>query len=444
MQTQFLAAINQICAEKNLSQNKILDAVKAALKAAYRKDYGNREQNLEIILDENTGGATVFLLREVVKKEDFDNKYAQILVEDANQIKKNAKVGDILKTDVTPMDYGRIAAQSAKQVIIQKIQEAEREMVYDTYKDRENELIAARIHRVEGDTVFLQLDKTIAILEKEDQIPGEKYYQGQHTMVYLEKVVQTPKGPQLLISRTHPNLVRALLELEIPEIKNGIVKIKSIAREPGIRSKIALFSNDPKVDPIGACVGQKGVRIQGVMEELNGEHIDVLKYDEDMEKFLTTALAPAKIGYIKLDNKKKRAGVFVNEDQRALAIGKNGQNVRLASELTNWEIDILTIEEKTALEAATKKAAEAAIIKKEKKVIEKIKTGEEKTEKNAVESEEKKLGELANLTPDILKKLENAGFVSIDQIADLPLEALMAIPEITKEEAEKIKEALKA
>ena len=276
--TQFFAAINQLCEEKNLSREIIIETIKAALRAAYRKDYGTREQNVDVELNATTGQATVFLVKEVVKKvEDEEN---QMTVKEAKKYKKNPQVGDEIKIDVTPEGYGRIAAQSAKQVIIQRLQEAERDLMYETFKDRENELIGALVHRVEGPNVYIDLEKITTVLNRENQIPGERYYGGQRLKLYLDKVIKTTKGPQLLISRTHPSLVKKLLELEIPEIKNGVVLVKSIAREPGVRSKVAVISNDEKVDPIGACVGQKGVRVQNVMEELNGERIDVLQWTE--------------------------------------------------------------------------------------------------------------------------------------------------------------------
>lgn len=344
MQSQFLAAINQLCDEKNIPRDKVLETIKAALRAAFRKDYGNKNQEVDVDLDENSGLATVFLIKEVVKKvEDEDLQMSEL---EAKKYSKKAKIGDKIKIDVTPTNYGRIAAQAAKQVIIQKIQDAERDVMYDTFKDRENELLNSIVHRVDGTNVYVNLDnKTTTNLPYDQQIPGEKYYSGQRIKLYLDKVIKTTKGPQLMISRTHPNLVRKLLELEIPEIKSGLVEVKSISREPGIRCKVAVHSNDPKIDPIGSCVGQKGVRVQNIMEELNGERIDIIQWSANMEDYIKTALAPAKVTAIKLFDNERRAKVYVQPDQRPLAIGKQGQNVRLASILTGWEIDILDISE---------------------------------------------------------------------------------------------------
>ncbi|PIQ77053.1 transcription termination factor NusA, partial [Candidatus Peregrinibacteria bacterium CG11_big_fil_rev_8_21_14_0_20_46_8] len=262
MQSNFFAAISQLCDEKNLSRDVVLETVKAALRAAYRKDYGNRNQNVDVDLDEKSGNITVYLVKDVVK--EIEDEDLDILVKDAQQYKKDAKEGDQIRIDVTPVGYGRIAAQSAKQVIIQRLQEAERDLMYQTFKEREDELLNALVHRVERDQVFIDLDKVTTILTRDQQIPGERYFGGQRIKIYLDKVIKTTKGPQLLISRTHPNLVRKLLELEIPEIKAGLVEIKSIARLPGVRCKIAVTSTDPKVDPIGSCVGQKGVRVQNI------------------------------------------------------------------------------------------------------------------------------------------------------------------------------------
>ncbi|MBU1954195.1 transcription termination factor NusA, partial [Patescibacteria group bacterium] len=314
MQSQFLAAINQLCDEKGIPKDKILETIKAAIRAAYRKDYGTRDQNIEIDLTDSAEGTTVYLVKEVVKKVEEPD--LQMTLAEAKKYKKNAKVGDTIKIDVTPLEYGRIAAQSAKQVIIQRIQEAERDIMYDTFKDRENELINALVHRVEGQNVYVNLDNRITtILTHDQQIPRERYYGGQRLKLYLDKVIKTTKGPQLLISRTHENLVRKLMELEIPEIKSNLVEIKGIAREPGVRSKVAVFSSDPKIDPIGSCVGQKGVRVTNVMDELNGERIDIIQWNDNPEDYIKAALAPAKVAQLAISEDIKRVKVYVQPDQ---------------------------------------------------------------------------------------------------------------------------------
>jgi transcription termination/antitermination protein NusA len=411
MQSQFIAAINQLCDEKNIPKDRILDTIKAALKAAYRKDYGNKDQNIEVELDEEHELATVYLVKEIVKK--VEDPELQVSLKDATRYRKNAKIGDQIKIDVTPMEYGRIAAQSAKQVIIQKIQEAEREVMFENFKDKENELINALVQRVEYNTVHVNLDnKLTTILPHNEQIPRERYYAGQRIKLYLDKVTQTSRGPQLLISRSHPSLVMKLMELEIPEIKSGLVEIKGIAREPGVRSKVAVSSNDPKIDPIGSCVGQKGVRVQNVMDELNGERIDIIQWSDDIDQYIRTALAPAKVAAIQLDEQAKRAKVFVNPDQRPLAIGKSGQNVRLASRLTGLEIDILDIGEMQGAGADNQPKAQT-------------------------------IKEIEAFSPEIIAKLEAANLTMIAQLHGLSIADLNGLEGITEEEAELIADEVK-
>ncbi len=412
MQSQFLAAVNQLCDEKGIQREKVIDIIKAALRAAYRKDYGNREQNIEVEFNETTEAATVFLIKTVVKK--VADKEIEITLAEARNYKKDAKIDDVVRIDVTPIEYGRIAAQSAKQVIIQRIQEAEREVMYETFKDRENELINALVHRVENQNVYVNLDNKITtILTPDQQIPRERYYGGQRLKLYLDKVIKTTKGPQLLISRTHPNLVRKLMELEIPEIKNNLVEIKAIAREPGVRTKIAVSSSDPKIDPIGSCVGQKGVRVMNVMDELNGERIDIIQWNSNLEEYIKMALAPAKVASILLDREARRAKVYVNPDQRPLAIGKGGQNVRLASRLTELELDIMDV--------ADIVGSPAAEIKKKADTIQ----------------------ELPDLSQEIIAKLTTANLTQVEQLRGLGVKDLMGIEGITQEEANSIAEAVK-
>lgn len=414
MQSQFLAAINQLCDEKGIPKDKVVETIKAAIRAAYRKDYGNKDQNIDVDIGEKSDSIKVFLLKEVVKK--VENQDTQVTLAEGRKYKKNAKVGDTIEIDVTPLEYGRIAAQSAKQVIIQRIQEAERDIMYDTFKDRENELINALVHRVENQNVYVNLDNKITtILSRDQQIPRERYYGGQRLKLYLDKVIKTTKGPQLLISRTHPNLVRKLMELEIPEIKSNLVEIKAIAREPGVRSKVAVFSSDPKIDPIGSCVGQKGVRVNNVMDELNGERIDIILWSADPVEYIKTALAPAKVAHIILDNEIKRAKVYVNPDQRPLAIGKEGQNVRLASKLTEFELDIMDIGELG--EQAKPGDAEAA------KVL--------------------SISAMEGVTAEMAEKLAKANLTIAEQLKGLNVKDLMSIEGINDEEANIIVEAAK-
>ncbi|MBP7670989.1 transcription termination/antitermination protein NusA [Candidatus Gracilibacteria bacterium] len=417
MQSPFLAAINQLCDEKNIPKDKVLETIEAALKAAYRKDYGTKDQEIDVELDSKSGLATVYLLKNVVKEVEIED--LEMTEKEAKKYEKNAKIGDQIRIDVTPTNYGRIAAQAAKQVIIQRIQEAERDVMYDTFKDRENELINAVVHRVDGRSVYVNLDdKITTYLPFEQQIRGEKYYSGQRIKLYLDKVIKTSKGPELLISRTHSNLVRKLMELEIPEIKSGLVQIKAIARDPGVRCKVAVYSSDEKIDPIGSCVGQKGVRVQNITEELNGERIDIIQWSESIEDYIKTALAPAKTSVIKIDEAGKRVTVYVQADQRPLAIGKQGQNVRLASILTGYEVDILDISEYSGGVKETEK----------KKAEEKV--------------EAKEVGDL-KIDKALIKALEEANLTLVEQLKGLSAKDLAEVDGIDEDGAKEIAAAVK-
>ena len=427
MQSQFMAAINQLCDEKNLPKEVVIDTVKAALRAAYRKDYGNREQNVDVDLDDKSGNITVYLLKEVVKKVDPEVKELQITVAEAKKYLKEPKVGDQVKIDVTPIGYGRIAAQSAKQVIIQRLQEAEREIMYQTFKDRENELLNALVHRVERNQVYVDLDKVTAVLTPDQQIPGERYFGVQRIKIYLDKVIKTTKGPQLLISRTHPNLVKKLLELEIPEIKAGLVELKAIARAPGVRCKIAVASTDAKVDPIGSCVGQKGVRVQNVTEELNGERVDVIQWYEDHEKFIEAALSPAKIFRIKINKDIRRASIYVNTDQRPLAIGKQGQNVRLASQLTGYELDILDVKDLPAGQEVSVGGEE----------------GGAPVTPSVPKEHVIKIENLEGLPKELVEKLAGANLTDVEQLKGLSVSDIASIEGIDAESAKMVVDAVK-
>lgn len=360
MRASFIAAINQICAEKNVNAEQVIEAVKQAIATAYRKDFGNKEQEIRVELAEGRDMPTILLVKEVV--EDVENENFEISLKDAKRIKSDVDVGDEITIDVTPLEYGRIATQAAKQVILQKLQEAEKQSLYEMFKDRESELLTATVTKVDPNWVTLEIEGMTVSLPWREQIPGEHYYTGKRLRVFLDRVELTGKGPQLRISRTHPSLVKKLLELEIPEVRNGDVEIKAIARDAGFRSKVAVLSNDPRIDPIGACVGQKGVRIQAVMEEINGERVDMIEWSEDPIRLISTALQPAAISAVIIVNDtervddqgrriKKRAAVFVEEAQRPMAIGKKGQNIRLATDLTGYELDMYNYEELPAFKA---------------------------------------------------------------------------------------------
>lgn len=352
---KFIAALTQIAAEKNLDEDIVLDAVKQAIATAYRKDYGNKDQEIEVVLRDDAQFASILQIKEVV--EEVEDENFEISLEEAKKIKKDVEEGDEIKIDVTPMEYGRIAAQSAKQVILQRLQEAERSALFERFKNRQDSLLTATISRVEGNHVFLDIEKTTVLLQPRDQIHGEKYFPGRRMRVYLERVQQTSRGPQLRVSRTHPRLIELLLSQEIPEIEHGEVEVRSTARDAGARSKVAVSSDDPKIDPVGACIGQRGTRITPVMDELGGERVDVIEWSDDPTMLIARALQPAKISNVVIvipeESKdpetgrriKKRAAVFVEEVERAMAVGKRGQNIRLASDLTGFELDMYNVEE---------------------------------------------------------------------------------------------------
>jgi len=336
--SKFLAAINQICDEKGLSRDTVLEIIENALAAAYRKDYGEKGQDIRVKFDEKTGATQVFLYKQVV--DEVEDEVTQMSLTEAKKTKKDAKVGDELNWEVTPADYGRIAAQTAKQVITQRIKEAERNVLFSEFQDKKNTLQNGVVQQIKNNNVFVDLGKVTAIMFPSEQINGEKYYPGQRIRVYVMNVEEAAKGPQIFVSRAHPEFLRKIFELEVPEIPAGTVEIKSIAREAGSRSKIAVFSNDENIDPVGSCVGHRGMRVQSVLSELGKEKIDIVLWDSDTVVYITNALSPAKVNEVKIDKKEQEAKVKVPEDQLSLAIGKGGQNVRLAAKLTGWKVDI--------------------------------------------------------------------------------------------------------
>lgn len=332
-----IIALEQIEREKGIPKRELLEFLEAALLTAYRKNFGVA-RDIKIEVNEKTGEIKVFSLKEVAA--DPDHSLPQISLEEARKINPKAKIGDLVPVEIPSQEFGRIAAQTAKQVIFQKIKEAEREAAYQEYADKEGELFMGVVRRREGQNVYLDLGKGEGLLLPKEQVPGERYEIGGRYQVLLVTVQKTPRGPELLVSRAHPNLVLRLFELEVPEIYEGRVEIKSIAREPGQRTKVAVSSREERIDPVGACVGPKGSRIQAIVRELRGERIDIIRFSKDMREFIANSLSPAKINRVELDEKNKMAKVFVAPDQLSLAIGKEGQNARLAAKLTNWKIDI--------------------------------------------------------------------------------------------------------
>ncbi|PJE58407.1 MAG: transcription termination/antitermination protein NusA [Candidatus Portnoybacteria bacterium CG10_big_fil_rev_8_21_14_0_10_36_7] len=364
----FLSAIDQICEEKGISREKVMETIEMAIAAAYKKDYGKKGQNIRAKFDLTSGESEIFLVKLVVdesmlkpelaegeveeveedtvpeeeKKIRF-NEERHIMLADAKKIKESIKVGEEL---IMPLeahkDFGRIAAQTAKQVIIQRLREAERDAVYEEYQSKEGDVLSGTVQRVERGNSYVDLGRTIGVMYPEEQVRGEFYRIGQRLRVYVLAVQKDVRGPAIILSRAYPKMVSKLFELEVPEIASGIVTIHGIAREAGNRTKIAVSTIDEKIDPIGACVGQKGSRVLAVINELGGEKIDIILYDENPIKFIGNSLSPAKIQDVEVNQDTKNARVTVAEDQLSLAIGKEGQNVRLAAKLTGWRIDVIS------------------------------------------------------------------------------------------------------
>ena len=332
-----MEAFREVGREKGIAPEVLCDAIEAALISAYKRNF-NSAQNVRVSLDRLTGSYHVYAIKTIV--ETVENEVTEISLAEARQIKYEYEVGDILEIEVTPANFGRIAAQTAKQVVVQRIREAERGIIYEEFSNRESDIITGIVQRVEAKNVFIDLGKTEAVLAPSEQIMGEEYNHGDRIKAYIIEVKKTSKGPQILVSRTHPGLLKRLFELEVPEIHEGIVEIKSVAREPGMRSKIAVFSKDESVDPVGSCVGHKGLRVQAIVDELRNEKIDIVKWNADSAKYIANALSPAKVVSVAVNEAEKISRVVVPDYQLSLAIGKEGQNARLAAKLTGWKIDI--------------------------------------------------------------------------------------------------------
>lgn len=427
------SVLDQLEQERGIPKEKIKEAIEAALATAYKKEYGEKSQIVKAEFDLETGGVEFFQVKIAVNKEDVlspeeaeaererratlapeeaqkerekeeeegtkkevFNPEHHILIEDARKIKKDVEPGEEM---VFPLemkdDYGRIASQTAKQVIIQKIREAEKVSVLKEYGEKEGEIISGTVQRIERGSIFVDVGKAVGIISYEDQIPGERYNQGDRVRAYLYEVSETPKGVFLKLSRSHPEFLKKLFEVETPEIASGTVEVKAVAREAGSRTKIAVFSNDEHIDPVGSMVGQRGVRVSTVMSELGGERIDIIEWSESPKRFIEDAISPAKVLNVEINEEEKTAEVEVSEDQQSLAIGKGGQNVRLAAKLTGWRIDIKSTQGE---EIAQAEATGETEIKEETSETgpdssEESKETEEKTEDEAQKEEEKQDGE---------------------------------------------------
>lgn len=364
MKSDFYAAISQIAAERGIPKEAIIEVMEKALVTAYRRTLGNNPPPMEISvkLDPVSGQARVRAEKQVVD-EVYDDRFEIELVA-AQRIRSDVELGETIAVDITPNDFGRIAAQTAKQVILQGIKEVEREHIYGEYLDREGELVTATVQRTTKGNVILELGKAEAILPPKEQVDSDRYYHGQRLKVYLMEIRREDRGPRLIASRTHKKLIERLFEMEVPEIYNGTVEIKSIAREPGLRTKVAVAARQDGIDPVGSCVGMRGIRIQNIVNELNGEKIDVVQWSSDPKEFIANALSPAQVVEVQLRDDDHAATVIVPDKQLSLAIGKEGQNVRLAAKLSGWRIDIksataLLDEERAAAEARDAAEAEA-------------------------------------------------------------------------------------
>ena len=337
MNAEFIEALNAIEKERGINKDILIEAFESALVAAYKRNSGG-VGNVRAIVDRETGEVQIFASKSVV--ENVENPNLEIAVADAKKVNALFEEGDVLEEEVDPRKFGRIAAQTAKQVVVQRIREAERGVIFDEFVEKENEVLTAIVQRTEKNGVYVELGKTDGLLATSETIAGETYNNPDRIKVYVLEVRKTSKGLQVMVSRTHPGLVKRLFELEVPEIQSGIVQIKSIAREAGFRTKVAVFSNDAQVDAVGACVGQKGIRVERIVNELHNEKIDIIEWDSDPAVYIAKALSPARVMMVYINEQEKAAKVIVPDNQLSLAIGKEGQNVRLAAKLTGWKIDI--------------------------------------------------------------------------------------------------------
>jgi N utilization substance protein A len=446
MKNDFIIAINQVCSERQLSEEVVLEAVEAALISAYKRNFGSA-QDIIARIDPESGEAQVYAEKEVV--EEVNDQKAEILLAEAQEMDPNAEVGQKILIESTPRDFGRIAAQTAKQVILQRIREAEREALYTSYAKREGELINGTVQNVDymSGALTLNLGKTEAILPRREQIPAERYHSNQRLRAYVMEVNKTNRGPQIIVSRTHRNMLRRLLELEVPEIFNGTVEIKGIAREAGSRSKVAVAALQEGVDPVGACVGMRGVRIQNIVNELSGEKIDVVEWSPETNAFIANALSPAKVVNVTLEegSKGKTATVVVPDKQLSLAIGKEGQNARLAAKLTGWRIDIKSVSE---MAEETLRKEEAARIAAERAAEDLLAAAEaillQKPEAAPLMA---KALETLDLSKRVYNSLTKAGITNLKQLLEKLNqgdEEMLALPGIGPKALAEVKEKLQA
>ncbi len=346
MNNDFMLALDELCKEKNLDKATILDALQKALIKSYQKNYDN-EENVDVIIDEETGQIEVFALKEVV--DEVDDTITEISLKDALKENSSYHLGDIARIKLTPKNFGRVAAQTARNIVIQKIRDAQRDSLYGEYIERANEMITGTIQRQDKYNVYVNLDKIEGVVPIKEQVPTEEYPANAKMKFLIKEVRNSSKEPQIVLSRSSQDFITRLFELEVPEITDGIIEIYSLAREAGSRTKMAVFSNDEGIDAVGACIGFKGIRVNSIVEELQGEKIDIINFDKDIKVFISNALSPADIIEVLVNEKSKKSLVVVSSDQLSLAIGKEGQNARLAARLTGWKIDIKSSEEYESL-----------------------------------------------------------------------------------------------
>jgi N utilization substance protein A len=369
MKTELRTAITQLSAERNLPKEVVLAALESALASAYKKSVSALEQDVLVKVDPDIGEINFYIQKIVV--DSVTNPNNEISLKEARKLRATAQLGDVINIECTPKNIGRIAVQAAKQVVLQRLREAEHRIVYEEFTDREGNVVTGIIQFLEPKRIYVRLNRIEAVLPLNEQVPNEHYYRGQRLKFYILEMIQRDKEPQILVSRSHPNLVRGLFELEIPEVHNGVVELKAIAREAGHRTKVAVATAQENVDPVGCCLGPRGIRLQSIINELNGEKIDVIQWHADPGVFISNALSPAQVASIKIDEERNISTVVVPDKQLSLAIGKEGQNARLAAKLTGWRIDIKSI----------------SAIESERAVIQEPETAEEVITAEVMESE---------------------------------------------------------
>ena len=358
---EFLQTLKELAYEKGIDEEQLFETIEAALISAYRRNFNlaQNDRNVRIALSRETGAFHVFAIKDVV--EEVTNDVTEISLAQARAINPDYVIGDVVEIEMTPANFGRIAAQTAKQVVMQRLREAERGIVYDEYMNRKSDIVTGIVQRVEGRNVFVDIGRAEALLMPTEQMPTEEYNYGDTLRAYIIEVKRTARGPQILLSRTHPELLKKLFELQVPEMQEGVVEIKSIAREAGSRSKVAVYSSEERVDPIGACVGPHYMRVQAVVDELAGEKIDIVKWSDDPATYIANSLNPAKVISVAVNEAEKVSRVVVPDYQLSLEIGKEGQNARLAAKLTGWKIDIKSESQVQELMAAADEAEEAVV-----------------------------------------------------------------------------------